>query len=59
MDVLCCGHVLCCPVPTTAYIRHSLRPNISTVSEILPIRNRPGSPVRDIELGKNEGQGML
>jgi hypothetical protein len=30
-----------------------------TVSEFLLNRNWPGSAVRDIELGKNEGQGML
>jgi len=56
--------VLCCAVQTTAYIRHSLRTflpslKVFTVSEIPPNRNRPGSAVRDMELGKNEGQGML
>jgi len=65
MVVLCCVHV--CAVLyrrqhtlDTAFVR-TFRPRLKvfTVSEFLLNRNGPGSAVCDIELGKNEGQGML
>jgi hypothetical protein len=65
MDVLCCVQVcvvLCRRQLTfgTALVRTFLpRLKVITVSEFLLNRNRPGSAVRDIELRKNEGQGML
>lgn len=65
MGALCCVHVFVVLRKRqltfgTEIVRTFLpRLKVFTVSEFLLKRNRPGSAVRDIELGKNEGQGIL